>query len=59
MDRMPLIVATAIPKKAALAQGGFFVFSATLLSKPFSRATLHAIASRSDKTCRPPLRQFI
>jgi hypothetical protein len=35
MGRMALIPATAIPKKATLAQGGFFAFATLIFHKLF------------------------
>jgi hypothetical protein len=57
MSFMPLNTATALPTKAALAQGGFFTFE-DLFSFDFNLTsttsqTHHAIASRPQQARRP------
>jgi hypothetical protein len=54
---MPLNVATALSQKAALAQGGFFVFPATVFYLPSSTSPFHAIANRPVQARRSPDRQ--
>jgi hypothetical protein len=54
-DAMPLNIATALPQKAALAQGGFFAFAisffvSTALPISIPRASTYAIAPRTYQT---------
>jgi hypothetical protein len=54
---MPLNVATALSQKAALAQGGFFVFPASVFHFSPSASPLHAIAHCPVQARRSPDRQ--
>jgi hypothetical protein len=51
MRFMPLIFATAFIEKAALAQGGFFVFTAKFLITPFFKSpnTCHCLPPRTSE----------